>query len=473
MDLSPPRNHPATSREADAERRPDIPAQDTTESTGSVSVTSPKKKRLRPTKMSFSGGIGPSSESTQGDAKWPPENEAAFVSVLLNEVLMGNRVTVPIALAAYSKIPTYNVLSFGASRYGLSDYKGAFLQAWKRACADVGPAVIHVPEGRYPLGAVSFEGRSCKSTAIAIRIEGTLVAPSNYEALGNRETWLRFVGVDGVSIFGGTLDGQGKRLWACKHSGNSCPHGAMSLTFNNSKNIYINGLTSYNPQFFHILVEGCHNVKLTNVNIQAPARSPNTDGIHVNMSTGVTITNSNIGTGDDCISIGPGTSNLWIEKVTCGPGHGISIGSLGWTPQEPGVRDVTVKSVLLTGTQNGVRIKTWARDTTSYVHRVLFQHIHMQNVGNPIFIDQNYCPNHMNCPTEESGVRISDVTYEDIRGTSASLVAVNLGCSGKNPCDRITLRKVYLTYRKNKQATASCGNARGIEEGNVNPAGCF
>ncbi|CAA0807142.1 Unknown protein [Striga hermonthica] len=43
--------------------------------------------------MSFSGGIGPSSESTQGDAKWPPENEAAFVSVLLDEVLMGNRVT--------------------------------------------------------------------------------------------------------------------------------------------------------------------------------------------------------------------------------------------------------------------------------------------------------------------------------------------------------------------------------------------
>lgn len=74
---------------------------------------------------------------------------------------------------------------------------------------------------------------------------------------------------------------------------------------------------------FHILVDSCENVKLQGVKVSAPGNSPNTDGIHVQYSSRVTIMNSRIGTGDDCISIGPGTSNLWIENIACGPGHGI------------------------------------------------------------------------------------------------------------------------------------------------------
>jgi len=85
----------------------------------------------------------------------------------------------------------------------------------------------------------------------------------------------------------------------------------------------ISGLTSMNSQMFHIAFNGCQNVKTQGVNIMAAGNSPNTDGIHVQMSSHVTIVNSKIRTGDDCISIGPGTSNLWIENIACGPGHGI------------------------------------------------------------------------------------------------------------------------------------------------------
>lgn len=91
----------------------------------------------------------------------------------------------------------------------------------------------------------------------------------------------------------------------------------------NSNNININGLTSLNSQMFHIVINGCNNVKIQGVKVVASGESPNTDGIHVQTSTDVTILNSKIGTGDDCVSIGPGTSNLWIENVSCGPGHGI------------------------------------------------------------------------------------------------------------------------------------------------------
>jgi polygalacturonase len=97
----------------------------------------------------------------------------------------------------------------------------------------------------------------------------------------------------------------------------------QTLSFVNSNNIKINGLLSLNSQMFHIVINGCQNVQVQGVRVIAAGDSPNTDGIHVQLSTDVVIMNSSIKTGDDCISIGPGTKNLWIERVRCGPGHGI------------------------------------------------------------------------------------------------------------------------------------------------------
>lgn len=78
--------------------------------------------------------------------------------------------------------------------------------------------------------------------------------------------------------------------------------------------------------------------------------------------------------------------------------RGASIGSLGKQYQEQGVQNVTVKTAVLTGTENGVRIKTWARPSVGFVNGVLFEHVTMQNVNNPIIITQNYCPHNKNCP---------------------------------------------------------------------------
>lgn len=170
------------------------------------------------------------------------------------------------------------------------------------------------------------------------------------------------------------------------------------MQFSNSKNVVVNGLTSLNSQMFHIVIYGSYNVKLQSLKINAPGNSPNTDGIHVQSSTNVTILGARIQTGDDCVSIGPGSSNLWIENVACGPGHGISIGSLGKVAEEAGVENVTVKTVTFTGSQNGVRIKSWGRPSNSFVKNIMFQHITMNNVQNPIIIDQQYCPGGLSCP---------------------------------------------------------------------------
>ncbi|XP_073135720.1 polygalacturonase-like [Henckelia pumila] len=366
----------------------------------------------------------------------------------------------------------YNVMSFGAKPDSETDCANAFLSAWGAACSTRQPATIYVPPGRYLLGNIRFDGASCKNNATTIRIDGTLVAPLNYNVIGDTDSWVKFESVTGVSIYGGALDGRGNGLWACKNSGKTCPQGATSLLFHNSKKIMVNGLTSTNSQMFHILLDGCHDVEFVNMKISAPGNSPNTDGIHVQQSSGVTIANSHIGTGDDCISIGPGNSNVWIDSLACGPGHGISIGSLGWDMEEAGVENVTVKTVTLTGTENGLRVKTWARPSNGFVRNVLFQHIVMVNVQNPIIIDQNYCPNDHNCPHQSSGVKISDVTYRDIHGTSATEVAIKFGCSKTYPCKGITLDQINLSHG-DKTALASCTNALGTATGVVRPTSCF
>lgn len=114
----------------------------------------------------------------------------------------------------------YNVVSFGAKPDGYTDSTLAFLNAWAKACASPNPAAIYVPRGRFLLGTTVFKGK-CTNKAISITIDGTLVAPSDYRVTGKAGNWLKFDHVDGVSIRGGVLDGQGTSLWNCKNSGKS------------------------------------------------------------------------------------------------------------------------------------------------------------------------------------------------------------------------------------------------------------
>ncbi|KAI3693474.1 hypothetical protein L6452_33309 [Arctium lappa] len=156
----------------------------------------------------------------------------------------------------------------------------------------------------------------------------------------------------------------------------------LSLVILNSNNVVVNRLSSVNSQMFHIVVNGCRNVRMVGVNVVAPWNILNTDGIHVQLSTGVIILNSKLSTNDDCVSVGPGATNLSIENVACGPDHGIREGL-----KRSRSANVTVKRVTFKGTQNGSRIKSWARPSSGFVDGVLEENAIMTDVHNPIVID--------------------------------------------------------------------------------------
>jgi len=164
------------------------------------------------------------------------------------------------------------------------------------------------------------------------------------------------------------------------------------MGFDYVTNSRVTHLKSINSMGVHMNVYECTGMKFDRIHLIAPEDSPNTDGIHIGESTHVHISDSVIATGDDCISMGPGSSSINISNVQCGPGHGISVGSLGRSANEEDVSGLTVKNCTFNGTQNGLRVKTWASSFASNVFDLTFQDINMDNVNNPIIIDQQYCP---------------------------------------------------------------------------------
>ena len=119
---------------------------------------------------------------------------------------------------------TFDIVSLGAKPDGKTDASFALQTAWTKACGSSTPATIYVPNGTFYVKSGSFNG-PCENNAITISINGTLVASSDMTVLAHTKAWIWFKNVNGLSIFGGVLDGQGKDLWNCKHAKENCPDG--------------------------------------------------------------------------------------------------------------------------------------------------------------------------------------------------------------------------------------------------------
>ncbi|OIW05217.1 hypothetical protein TanjilG_14770 [Lupinus angustifolius] len=369
---------------------------------------------------------------------------------------------------------TINVNDFGAKGNGIDDNSVAYMEAWQAACSS-GDVVLVVPEGNYLLKPIRFSG-PCKSN-ITLQISGTLEASDDRSDYSGyfRRYWLIFDSVEKLSVNGGgTLNGNGNMWWenSCKRNKKKhCKDAPTAVTFYKCRDLTVEDLTIVNAQQMHVRIQDSVNVNASGLKVIAPESSPNTDGIHVTNSQIVQISSSIIGTGDDCISIVDGTSDLIATDITCGPGHGISIGSLGARGAKEFVTGIKVNGAKLSGTKNGVRIKTW-QGGSGMASNIEFRNIEMDNVTNPIIIDQNYCDKKEPCQKQKSAVQIKNVLYQNISGTSASDVAVKFDCSESFPCKEIIMQNIDLQGEEGKYVEASCNNVQLSYLGDVNPSCC-
>ncbi|KAI5020644.1 hypothetical protein ZWY2020_045532 [Hordeum vulgare] len=177
--------------------------------------------------------------------------------------------------------------------------------------------------------------------------------------------WLMFYLVDGLTVTGNStrlLDGIGQTWWVdkCKADNdvrkpnstlkdffslippciwqvpfdlpiffreklfNDCVIKApTALVVMNCTDVELSQFSSKDSPQIHIGLSMSGKVNVTQLTITAPENSPNTNGVHVDRSEDVDITGSTIGTGDYCISIGPGSRFVTVDGIVCGPGHGV------------------------------------------------------------------------------------------------------------------------------------------------------
>ncbi|KAK9923778.1 hypothetical protein M0R45_032179 [Rubus argutus] len=391
-----------------------------------------------------------------------------------------------IIAASYFRIgygqTTFNVLDYDAAGDGQRDDSEAFLKAWKALCAanegDKGtPRLIIPAKKKFLFQPIKLSG-PCKSNSVHVEILGKVVAPKTPNAWKECvESWISFSSVTNLIISGaGEINGQGSRWWTrdsnLNHGNKARCQRPKALGFSKCNNLQLSGLTLADSPKGHISIDSCHNGTVSYLHIRAPKDSPNTDGIDISKSSHLNIHDCNIGTGDDCIAINSGSSHINITNIACGPGHGISVGSLGKNGAYATAEEIHVRNCSFNGTLNGARIKTW-QGASGYARKISFEQITLIETSNPIIIDQYYCNGRHDCKNLTSTLNVSDVTYNGFHGTSKNEKAITFDCATLG-CVNIVMNQINITSAiPNKETQASCSNVNGTSRATAPQVPCL
>ncbi|KAJ7766486.1 glycoside hydrolase family 28 protein [Mycena maculata] len=259
---------------------------------------------------------------------------------------------------------------------------------------------------------------------------------------------------------GGTLDGAGQD-WYDAFAANASLLRPITLTLFQATNVLVQDIHYLNsPEWFHFVNEG-KNVTFNHVTLNAASTSANgasnTDGWDIYRSDQVTIKNSVINNGDDCVSFKVSwawlmrmvkdTTNTLVTNLNCNGSHGISVGSLGQYPGEFDiVQNVTAINIRMSNAENGARIKAFGGPGvgSGVVQNITFTNFIESAVESPIVIDQCYETTTANCSAFPSNVFISDVSFNFISGTGTSGTVATLDCSPGARCSNITVNNLDL-----------------------------
>ncbi len=288
---------------------------------------------------------------------------------------------------------------------------------------------VIIPSGTWDVNPLTISASNAD-----FEINGQLVAPTNQNDVnwsGSSE-YINWNNPKNSEITGsGSIDGEGgigtNDWWG---DTNAAPD---LLQFSNARTFLISGVTFYNSPKEFLTFGGTqtNDVTINNININAPAVSPNTVGIDPN-GNNFLITNSTISTGDDDIALNADSSNsadtnIAITNMSIGLGHGVSIGSI----TSLGVNNLYVNNITFNGTVCGFRLKS-NQSVGGTIQNLSYNNVTMTNVFYPVYISSWYngsgngFPSNANSATSTNTLPVwQNITFNNITSSWTSTTVTN------------------------------------------------
>jgi polygalacturonase len=308
------------------------------------------------------------------------------------------------------------ITDFGAVSDGKTVNTKAIQSAIDKCAASKSGGVVVVPQGTFLSGAIFLK----QGVNLLVEKDGVLKGttnPDDYPQIQSRwegteemytASFVNAEGVTGLTISGeGTIDGSGEE-WVTNNPYRRPPAAAAGATstaeaaavpmmtpptapaaaspsarpapsagqrrgrprligIQNSKDVLVSGLNLHNQAVWCLFVLYSQNVEIDGVKITAEHNIPSSDGIDIDSSKHVHITNVFIDDNDDCISIKSGkdadglrvnrpAEDILIENSHFAFGHGgVAMGS----ETSGGIRNVTIQNCVIdSGNLAPIRFKS-------------------------------------------------------------------------------------------------------------------
>jgi polygalacturonase len=388
----------------------------------------------------------------------------------------------PAAAATPDRDGACNVVAFGAKGDGKTLATLAIQRAID-ACAAEGGGVVLLPPGTYLSGTLVLRdhitlrigpGATLQASprigdfrpfpaedVPKIAIDGSTQNKGNGPYHLIHGDGVRDVAVDG----GGEIRGAGRTYWDTEADGRIVsrrPRPTPLIEFVSSKQIRIENLTLSDAAGWTIHPLESDGVAIRNVRIFNDPMGPNTDGINIDSSRNVIVSDVHVESGDDCVVLKttgrrggkvPSTENVLVSNLVCSSDdQGFKIGteSLG------DFRNITLTGATIYHAPSIYRPPT-AAISMSMVDGASFENVIVSNVvirdaRTPLFLRLGNRGRGQ--PTPVPG-RLKHVIFSNIVATGGDLASSITGLAD-HPLEDVTLSDISITM-KGGATTAPAG----------------